>query len=288
MHIPDTVLERVRHDGFALMEGFLAAEELAAARAALFGVYPAPEDYFADPGRYAELTHHHFAGVRVGPYGAWDLDRVAFHPDLVDAAERYCGTADLDLYKIEIWAKYSGVVDYDQPHHRDFGNHNLVVPRRDGRWPQLTTFILLSDVTEQDGPTKVIPRAIGDQVPLFPNPNPDPTLREHEVSITGPAGSIFMYHTDVLHRGSQITGHERSRFIMLADYQARGNPWMGKVSWPGKANQPVWEELLARATPRERDLFGFPPPGHEYWNDQTLRDVAGRWPGIDLTPYQPR
>jgi hypothetical protein len=42
---------------------------------------------------------------------------------------------------------------------------------------------------------------------------------------------------------------------------------------------------MANASPRERDLFGFPPPGHEYWNEQTLRDVAARWPGIDMTPY---
>jgi hypothetical protein len=38
-------------------------------------------------------------------------------------------------------------------------------------------------------------------------------------------------------------------------------------------------------SPRERDLFGWPPAGSEYWNAQTLRDVALRYPGIDLTPY---
>ena len=105
------------------------------------------------------------------------------------------------------------------------------------------------------------------------------------MAVTAPAGSIFLYSTDVLHRGSTFTGHPRSRFALLADYQARGNPWMGKVSWPGRAHHSEWSEVMARMTPRERDLFGFPPPGHKYWNDQTLRDVATRWPGIDLTPY---
>ena len=38
-------------------------------------------------------------------------------------------------------------------------------------------------------------------------------------------------------------------------------------------------------TPRQRDLFGWPPPGDPYWNAQTLTDVALRYPGIDLTPY---
>ena len=37
----------------------------------------------------------------------------------------------------------------------------------------------------------------------------------------------------------------------------------------------------------ERDLFGFPKPGDPYWNEQTLADVAARYPGMDLTPYRP-
>ncbi len=31
---------------------------------------------------------------------------------------------------IELWAKYSGAIDYDQPLHRDFGNHTMTVPKR--------------------------------------------------------------------------------------------------------------------------------------------------------------
>ena len=79
------------------------------------------------------------------------------------------------------------------------------------------------------------------------------------MAVVGPAGSILLYTTDVLHRGSAMTGEHRSRFSLLADYSARGNPWMGKMSWPGLALQPGWQELVERASVRERDLFGFPP-----------------------------
>ncbi len=285
MHIGDHILDTVRTDGFAVVEGFLSTDELDAARAGLFEEFPHHDEYFADPEQYRHLVKHPFAGLRLGPFDSWPLTRTAFHPDLVNAAERFCGTASLDLYKIELWGKYSGSVDYDQAHHRDFANHSLVVPRRDHRWPQLTTFILLSDVTELDGPTKVIPRSIGDDIALIPHDLEHGKLFDQEIAITGPAGSIFFYTTDVLHRGSAMTGTERSRFALLADYAPRGNPWMGKMSWPGRANRPAFTTLLANATPRERDLFGFPPPGHEYWNEQTLRDVAARWPGIDMTPY---
>ncbi len=285
MRIPDSVLRTIRDEGYAVVEGFLSPDELASARAAVFEQFPPPETYFADPGSHEHLVRHQFSGLRVGPFPSWDLTRLAFHPDLVDAAERFCGTADLDLYKIELWGKYSGAVDYDQTHHRDFGNHSLVVPRADGRWPQLTTFTLLSDVTDADGPTKVVPRSVGDRHGLTPLHLGVGDLAEHERSVVGPAGSLFLYTSDVLHRGSAMTGERRSRFVLLADYAARGNPWMGKVSWPGRALQPGFAELMVRASPRERDLFGFPPIGNEYWNEQTLRDVAARWPGIDLSPY---
>lgn len=286
MRLSDSVLDEVRDQGFAIVEGFLAPNELAAAREGLFEEFPTPEDFVADPESFAHVVEHSFAGLRLGPFDSWALNRVAFHPDLVDAAERFCGNTDLELYKIELWAKYSGVVDYDQDHHRDFGNHSLVVPRSDGRWPQLTTFILLSDVTEEDAPTKVIPRAVGGQVPLIPHHLGKNELREKEQSVIGPAGTLFLYRTDTLHRGSAFTGHQRHRFALLADYAARGNPWMGKVSWPGRAHQKGWPDLLAQATPRERDLFGFPPIGHDYWNDQTRRDVGLRWPGIDMSAYR--
>jgi len=39
-------------------------------------------------------------------------------------------------------------------------------------------------------------------------------------------------------------------------------------------------------TALERDLFGFPPPGHEYWNDQPLTDVQARYPVMDMSAYR--
>lgn len=288
MHLPDSYLDAVRTDGFAVMEGFLAPDELAAARSGVFEIFPTPERYFADPDEYRHLVAHQFSGLRVAPFASWGLDRIAFHPDLVDAAERFCGTIDLQLYKIELWGKYGGSVDYDQALHRDFGNHSLVVPRADRRWPQFTSFILLSDVSEHDGPTKVVPRRCTDQIPPIPTNLEPGDFADREIAVTGPAGTIFSYTTDVFHRGSAMTGHERHRFALLCDYSTRENPWMGKLSWPDRANRPGFAEMMERATVRERDLFGFPPPGHEYWNDQTRAHVALRYPNMDMAPYRTR
>ena len=282
----DATLDEVRQRGFALVEGFLGADELEAARQALWLHFPKGEEYFAAPDTYSEYAKSQFAGVEEFPYRSWDLNRLAFHPDLVDAAERYLGTSELHLYKVELWAKYSGASNYDQPLHRDFGSHSLVVPRHDGRYQQLTTFIFLSDVTEDDGPTCIVPYEHGRDTPFTPLYIEFGALADREVSAIGSAGSLLVYRTDILHRGSNLTGARRSRFSLLVDYQARGTTWGGKMAWPKQAPQ-RWAKLMPRCTVRERDLFGFPRPGDDYWNEQTLADVAVRYPGIDMTPYRP-
>ncbi|HMD45685.1 MAG TPA: phytanoyl-CoA dioxygenase family protein [Acidimicrobiales bacterium] len=285
MRLSDAVLDEVHDHGYALVEGFLGPDEVAAARQALWLHYPTPEEYFASPASYPEYATSQFAGVLEFPYKSWDLNHLAFHPDLVDAVERYLGTPELHLYKVELWAKFSGAVDYTQPLHRDYGSHSLVVPRTDGRYQQLTTFIYLSDVTEADGPTRIVPFERGRDVPFTPLYLNVGELAEREISATGPAGTLLVYRTDILHRGSDFTGGPRARFSLLADYQVRGTTWGGKMAWP-KQSPNRWAKLIPQCTIRERDLFGFPRPGDAYWNEQTLADVAMRYPGLDTEPYR--
>jgi hypothetical protein len=285
VRVPDATLEEVRQRGFSLMEGFLAPDELKAAQDGLWLHFPTAEDHFADPERYARYGASQFAGVEEFPYKSSDLNRLAVHPDLVDAAERYLATPELHLYKVELWAKYSGAINYDQPLHRDFGSHSLVVPRLDGRYQQMTTFIYLSDVTDGDGPTRIVPYERGADVPFTPLYIERGAMADDEVPMVGPAGSLLIYRSDVLHRGSNFTAAGHSRFSILVDFQARGTTWGGKMAWP-KDSPDRWATFIPECSVRQRDLFGFPRPGHDYWNEQTLHDVALRYPGIDMSPYR--
>src|SRR6478736_8601952 len=135
-----------------------------------------------------------------------------------ELATRFLGSPDLRLYKTELWAKYGGAIDYDQPHHRDFGNHSLVVPDRSRPATQMTSFILLSDVGEDDGPTMVVPYEHGAAISYWPPKQAMGALADVEVAVTGAAGALFVYRTDIFHRGSQIRGAAAARFVLLADY----------------------------------------------------------------------
>ena len=299
MKVPDRSVAELREQGFTVVEGFLAADELAAAQEALWLHYPRPEDLFADPSAPAHAAYGRgqFEGIVEAPLRSWDLNRLAFHPDLVDLAERFLGSVDLHLYNALVWAKYSGTVDYDQVHHRDYVNHSIVVPDRRDPGRQMTSFVLLSDVDEEDGPTKVVPlrgdgslsrpywQTGGDVNFAAGTGAPPGAFADVEVSVTGPAGTLFAYRTDVLHRGSQMTGERRARFVLQCAYEVWGPRWTGRTGWATDSLGPHWTELMERATPRERLLFGFPAVGDPYWTDQTLADVQCRYPRMDLTPY---
>jgi hypothetical protein len=285
MHVSDAALAEVRDRGYTLVEGFLTPAELEAAQEALWLHFPRPDEYFADPTSQPRFGTGQFAGIEEFPYRSWDLNRLAVHPDLVDLAERYLQTTELHLYKVELWAKYGGAVDYEQPLHRDYGSHSLVVPRPEPRYQQLTTFVYLSDVSDEDGPTCIVPYEAGKDVPYTPLYLPFGSLAESEVRCTGAAGSLLVYRTEILHRGSNITGPRRARFSLLADYQVRGTTWGGKMAWP-KQSPERWAKFIPQCSVRERDLFGFPRPGDPYWTEETLAGVSARYPGIDLEQYR--
>ncbi len=296
--MPDRCVAELRERGYLVFEGFLGTDELAAAQEALWLHYPRPEEYFADPAAHAGLVTSQFSGIINGPWRSWDLNRLAFHPDLLDLAERFLGSADLRLYDAELWAKYAGTVDYEQNHHRDFGNHSLVVPKRADPAPQITSMILLSDVGDEDGPTKVVPLSVGERVPYWPNTLNEGTgayvanylpagaFADEELSVTGAAGTLFTYRTDTLHRGSRMTAERSARFTLSAQYDVWAPRWTGRVAWAERALDSNWRELIERATPRERSVFGFPAPGDAYWDEQTMADTQARYPRADLTPYR--
>lgn len=130
-----------------------------------------------------------------------------------------------------------------------------------------------------------VPFVAPQQDPRSGNSIPFGELFDREVPVVGPAGTLLLYRTDVLHRATAFAEPGRSRFVVLADYQRRGSPWAGKMAWPNSALHKNWAAVMERCSMRERDLFGFPKPGHPYWNEQTLRDVALRYPGIDISTY---
>jgi ectoine hydroxylase-related dioxygenase (phytanoyl-CoA dioxygenase family) len=288
-----TVRERItaehvahwKEHGFVIVEGFLDDDELAAARAGFARHYPTWEEYRDAPDRYRTL-----GGWREFPFADTALNNITTHPALIDFVSSTLGTDDVLITQALLWAKYAGVGDWDQRHHMDYGNNTLVVPRDDGEYRQVPMILYYTDVTLDLGPTCVVSQQVRADRPLWPLSvarEDGPELYEHEVPVAVPAGSLMLYTMQTFHRGTAMTAAEGARFSHHIVWRRAGFEWMGWRAFPREGNDPNMAAWLEQATPRQRSVVGFPPPGHPYWTDETVAGVAARYPGMDMSPYRP-
>ena len=294
-----------------LIERLLGEAEVEAALPGLFQLYPTPEAFHAgvadprgevfrqgassranqgDDPRFRPLQ---FAGLKEFPFADQTLNLLALHPAIIAVAEALLRTRDVRLYQAETFAKYTGVTQYDQPFHADYTNHVMLPPRADGRFRQAQMFLYLSDVTLPHGATRIVSRELTRDVPLmnlsFPAARvPAERLAEWEsaaMSATGPRGSLLIYGADVVHRGTEMTLAGGGRFFFNLAYRAAGADWVGANPWPRKG-MAHWTPLVERCSVRQLEALGFPPPGHAYWDEETLRGAADRYPNLDLTRWR--
>lgn len=303
----DSVASAWREDGFAVLPSYIGHDELAAAVAEIPQLYPTASEYHAatDPNRNRRFDDE-FGGIDNFPFTGSALNLLAVHPRLIDLAEALLGTADLRVYAIEAWAKYTGAADYDQELHRDYLNHTLVVPSSDPAYGQVEMFLYLVDVPAGLGAPAYVPLRHTQNLPLIPNwyprePNgrrdPDrptwisaearPDLYEHETQATGPAGTVVAYTNRTFHRGTQLTEPCAARYTLHINFRPAASEWQSRHSWISNVGRPEWADFVSNATPRQLSLFGWPPPGHRYWNEETLQGVQQRYPLLNVAPWRP-
>ena len=99
------------------------------------------------------------------------------------------------------------------------------------------------------------------------------------------AGSVLIYSMRLVHRGSTMRAHEGIRFSQFVGFHTAGYPWLGSHTFQGQGDLPEMRHLVTRATPRQRELLGFPGVGDPYWTPETLAGVAARYPEMDMRPY---
>ena len=277
-------ISELRENGFVRLPEFFAPGEIEAAQAGLWDEYPRPEEYFANPGQFPQYAADQFAGLRQFPYKSHALNRLAFHPRVVELAEGFLESSDLELYQIDLWAKYAGAIDYAQTHHLDYGWRSIVVPRLDGWRPQISLFFLLSDVTDQDGSTRIVPPPHGRGNSLFPLHQDAGAFADVELPMTGPAGTLVVFRTDVFHRGSNFSAPGRSRFVLIAGYQQRGLPWSGGATWSEHGQRPLFREVLEQASPRRTCAVRVPTRRPRILE---RADVARRRPAVSGHGHEP-
>lgn len=266
-------------------------------------MFPTAEGFHdgTDPRR-DRFIGDEFAGIDTFPFASTEMSLLAVDHRLLDLAAALLDDDDLHIYAAEAWAKYTGACDYDQDLHRDYLNHTILVPTSTSGCRQVEMFVFLTDVPEQLGPPHLVSRTHTEDLPAVPNwylqpgrpsegrytdDSGSPQLYAREVSGAGPAGTVIAFEPGTFHRGTQLTADRGVRYSMQLGFRPSHLQWGHRVSWTMQSFTPEWVDFVGRATPRQLQAFGFPPPGHPYWSESTLAGMALRYPGLDLAPWRP-
>ena len=297
--------ESWRADGFVVLPEYLPVEDIAAAVDALPSLFPSGDDFHdaVDPARNDRFIGDEFNGIDSFPFSSNELNRLAVCDALLDLATTLLQDRDVRLYSAAAWAKYQGAADYEQNLHRDYLNHTILVPSEAPQFRQVEFFVFLSDVTVEVGAPRMVARSsVTDALPAKPNffPRTDtsespggfvattgrPDLYAREIAATGKPGTVVAFQPGTLHRGAAITQPRGARFTMHINYRPAAVEWGQRHAWADRSHDPHWYDFVEHASPRQLELFGFPPPGHPYWTPQTLTGVAQRYPGLNMDPWR--
>ena len=282
--------ERWDTDGWCVVPGVIPPAELAGAQAAMHRWFPTPAEVAQQGGTGAGKWHTWDAPWPEFPFHSSRVNALVLHDNVVDVAEALLGTTELACYMGIVTAKYAQQASgYNQLLHSDYPNHMLVVPRHELRYQQVEFFVYLTDVTAKDGATRFVSWQKTKDIPVerhtlnyvdYADLYADPT------DAAGPAGSVVAYRPDVYHRSADFTDPTRYRVMLHVSFRHREAGWGGYQAWPFRGFSPELTKYIEQATPRQLALMGVPEPGHPYWNEQTLADVALRYPGLDVEPYR--
>ena len=199
------------------------------------------------------------------------------------------GTEDIRIYSAEAWAKYTGAADDGQSFHRDYLNHTLLVPTEGPPFQQVELFLYLCDVPEELGPPHFVSRKVTQNARALPNwlsRDERPEWYAEEISGKGPAGTVAAYGIGTFHRGTALTEPRGARYTIHVSYRAATTEWANRHAWAYDAYEAAWNVFVERASIRQLQLLGFPPPGHPYWTEENLAALALRYPRLDFEPFR--
>ena len=289
--LSDELASRWRTDGWCVIPGAFSGAELADARQVIGSLFPSAEemDSGVDDEPTAKWRRTDGAPWPEFPFDSPALNNLVVNEALIGMAQELLATDDVRLYQATFTAKYADQSSgYNQLLHTDYPNHTILVPRRDDGYPQLETYIYLSDVSTGDGATRLVSRRLTADIPVERH-----TLRFDDYAdlydgagdASGPAGSVVAYRPDVYHRAVDFSERGRSRFMLHVAYKVAGAEWAGYQAWPFKGFSPAWHDFVQQASVRQLTVVGFPVPGHRYWTEETLAGVQARYPRLDMTPW---
>jgi ectoine hydroxylase-related dioxygenase (phytanoyl-CoA dioxygenase family) len=253
------------------------------------------------------------------------INQITLSNNIINAAEQLLDE-EVRLLQSDAWSKYGGnKIDdsknnRDQRIHVDYANNTFVHPSSWNKPDAVAMIIYFDDSEVTGGCTAVVPRE-GDNDPYYKWPlvnNPgvaglpwendkdtiEAILKESHPEVykfrqdlykkekfaTFKPGTVLFYRHDIWHRGTPVNLGQVRRVVNLG-YRRESCDWLTtwNKGWARKMYHETQfvEKLIVNANIRQRNILGFPKPGHKYWTKETLEAVDKRYGplGFDITPY---
>ena len=256
-------IEAMERDGYVYFPGFLSPDEVAELRKVAHQLGPLAENLDIDmsPEKDGHMQKCINAVFNRDPLFLKYLDK----PGMIELAEAIHGD-DCHIVSMHTWLVGPGRPD--QNLHADWLPFSMTEDVRSDarvRFPIFitTAHVYLDDMSEELGPTKIIPGSHlsgrspnGETDPGTGMKDPNPRQENEwngvqEQSFLGKAGDCIFFRSEIWHRGTaNVSDQVRHTFMVHYSHRMitqKLPPYLGFQYNP---------EVLARATPRQRRLLG--------------------------------
>ena len=202
------------------------------------------------------------------PYEQPIFNRFIVDPELLGFVRRALATDHIHFRFAHNWVRYPLVgASHDPPRvHIDHGNNSLLPPNADARYGQVSCWYFPDAVGDEEAPMMVIPKEHGMDV-------------SKGVRLTLTAGTLMVFNTQLWHSATPFRARSAQRYSITRIYGRADHYWEGVGFITSLGLNEQFRTFIGGLTAAERELFRFPPPGHEYYTDETLAVLEAQYPG---------
>ena len=274
--LTDAHIEELDHEGFIIVPDFISGDELTKLQAAQRRVLPTYEQIKDDIPQ--DQAGHSL--LKCFPHEELDLYRATMNPESIKFARKWLKTQDIHMRVGCLIARYPGHsrggIGFDDSNlHIDNGNNSLLPVTEDLReFGQIGFWIHLEDVEEDQAPLRLVPKRYGrDMTKCIP--------------LVCKGGTLCVFTNFSLHSASAYARKDGQRFTFGYAFGRADHYWEGLINYTQLGeNTPVFQKFIGGLSAAERQLWRFPPAGHPYYTEQTLKLLEDQDPGWDADEYR--
>ena len=274
--LTDAHIEELDHEGFIIVPDFISGDELTKLQAAQRRVLPTYEQIKDDIPQ--DQAGHSL--LKCFPHEELDLYRATMNPESIKFARKWLKTQDIHMRVGCLIARYPGHsrggIGFDDSNlHIDNGNNSLLPVTEDLReFGQIGFWIHLEDVEEDQAPLRLVPKRYGrDMTKCIP--------------LVCKGGTLCVFTNFSLHSASAYARKDGQRFTFGYAFGRADHYWEGLINYTQLGeNTPVFQKFIGGLSAAERQLWRFPPAGHPYYTEQTLKLLEDQYPGWDADEYR--